>query len=74
MLLTVTSTVPADPDGAVAVILLSETTVKLAGLPEPKSTTVALVKPLPVIVTVFPPPTAPAPGDTPLTTGAPKVY
>ena len=34
----------------------------------------ALVKPLPVIVTVVPPPTTPAPGDTLLTTGGPYVY
>ena len=65
------SIVPALPPGEVAVILVCGATVKLAGLPEPKSTTVALVKPLPVIVTVFPPPTAPAPGEMPLTTGAP---
>ena len=60
-LLTVMSIVPALPPGEVAVILVSDTTVKLAGFPAPKSTMVALVKPLPVIVTVFPPPTAQRP-------------
>ena len=34
---TVTSTMPADSAGAVAVMLLSELIVKLAGSPEPKS-------------------------------------
>ena len=56
---TVTSTVPAEPAGAAAMICVSELTVKLAALP-PKSTALAEVKPLPEMVTVEPPAAGPA--------------
>ena len=48
------STVP-EPAGEVAVIWVSELTVKLAELALPNLTAVAPVKLLPVIVTVVPP-------------------
>ena len=47
---TVTFTIPV-PAGEVAVMELSETTLKLAAVP-PKLTVVAPLKPLPVMVTV----------------------
>ena len=52
--MTVTSTVPV-PAGAVAVMVVELSTVKVAGLPVPKSTAVAPVKLVPVIVTEVPP-------------------
>ena len=48
---TVTSTVPAACAGAVAVIWVAETTVKVVAAVAPKSTAVAPVKPVPVMVT-----------------------
>ena len=56
---TVTSTTPAAPAGLVAVIWVSELTVKLLAATVPKSTAVAPVKPVPVIVTVVPPAAGP---------------
>jgi hypothetical protein len=55
---TVTSTVPATLGGTVAVMEVSEVTVKDAGL-LPKETADACVKPVPVIVIVAPPPEEP---------------
>ncbi len=49
---TVTSTVPAVPAGAVAVMLVALLTVKLVAAVEPNLTAVAPVKLVPVIVTV----------------------
>ena len=51
---TVTPTIPV-PAGAVAVILVLETTVKLVAGVEPKVTAVAPVKLVPVMVMVVPP-------------------
>ncbi len=66
---TVTSTVPADPAGTVAVIeLLELTTTDVAGLP-PTMTAVPDVKPVPVIVIDVPPLVAPALGETLVTDG-----
>jgi len=48
---TVTSTVDRAPGGEVAVMVLALFTVNVAGLPDPKSTAVAPVKLVPVIVT-----------------------
>ena len=48
---TVTSTVPAAWAGVVAVIWVAETTVKLVAAVAPKSTAVAPVKLVPVMVT-----------------------
>jgi hypothetical protein len=55
------------PAGAVAVIELELLTVKVAALPEPKSTAVAPVKLAPVTVTREP--LGPEPGVTAVTTG-----
>ncbi len=57
----VTSTMPTDPTGEVAVTELDEPTVKAAGA-VPKSTALAPVKPEPVMVTVVPPAGRPAAG------------
>jgi hypothetical protein len=68
-LVTVTSTVPAPPDGDVAVIAVSESTEYDAAGVAPKLTPVASVKPVPVIVTVVPPVAGPVSGPTRLTVG-----
>ncbi len=67
-----TLTVPL-PDGEVAVMELGLLTVKVAALPEPKSTAVAPVKLAPVTVTDVPPAKGPADGLTEVTVGA-EVY
>ena len=56
--------------GAVAVIVVSLTTVKLVAAVVPKSTAVAPVKPVPVIVTKVPPAAGPLVGLRPVTVGA----
>ena len=66
---TVTSTVPV-PTGLVATIWVSELTVKLLAASAPKSTAVAPVKPVPVIVTDVPPAKGPFVGLIPVTAGA----
>jgi hypothetical protein len=72
----VTSTVPAEPAGTVAVSCVSESTVKLEAGTEPKSTVVTpgepkmFWKPVPVMVTVFPPAVGPTAGETPVTVGS----
>ena len=67
---TTTSPVP-EPGGAVAVIEVSELTVKLVAAVTPKDTPVALVKFEPDTVTVVPPAVGPELGLTPVTTGMP---
>src|SRR2546421_2532343 len=62
--LTLTSTVPAGPAGEIAVIELSELTVKPSTSVVPNSTAVVPMKPAPRIITVVPPPTGPLVGDT----------
>ena len=57
---TVTSTVPALPAGAVAVICVAPFTVKLVAAVPPKLTAVAPVSAVPVIVTLVPPDSGPA--------------
>ena len=66
---TVISTVPALSAGAVAVMLVALVTVKLGAFVVPKLTAVALVKPVPVIVTLVPPALGPDAGLTPVTVG-----
>ena len=66
---TVTSSMPTAPAGAVAVMEVSEFTVKLLAGTVPNVTAVASVKPVPVTVTVLPPALGPEPGDTPVTAG-----
>ena len=60
---TLTSTVPALPAGAVAVICVSLLMVKPAAAVPPNATAVAPVNPVPVIVTVVPPATMPVIGE-----------
>ena len=69
-MVTVTSTVPAECAGELAVIWVLETTVKLETAVAPKATAVAVVKPVPVMVTEVPPAVGPALGATELTVGA----
>ena len=69
-LLTVTSTIPALCFGAVAVISVLRTRVNLVAGVEPKSTAVAFVNPVPLMVTLVPPPVGPLFGDTEITVGA----
>ena len=66
---TVTSTMPV-PAGLSAVILVALTTVTSVAAVVPKSTAVAPVKPVPVIVTDVPPATGPLVGLTAVTAGA----
>ena len=55
---------PAAWAGETAVIWVSETTVKLVAATVPKSTLVAPVKPVPVMVTVVPPVVGPEVGES----------
>src|SRR5262249_39602633 len=66
---TVMSTVPAGSAGEVAVILVDEFTVKLLAATLPKSTEVAPVKLVPLIVTDVPPPVVPDVGLIEVTVG-----
>ena len=66
---TVTSTVPLDSAGLVAVICVAETTVKLLAAVVPKSTAVAPLRPVPVIVTRVPPARGPIAGLMLVTVG-----
>jgi hypothetical protein len=65
---TVTFTVPV-PAGLVAMICVAEVTVKLLAATVPKSTSVAPVNPVPVIVTDVPPDVDPDLGLMPVTAG-----
>jgi len=67
---TVTLTVPALSAGEVAVIDVAELTVKPVAAMLPKSTTLAPVKFVPVIVTLVPPAVVPELGEIPVTVGA----
>src|SRR6516162_9703639 len=69
---TVTFTVPV-PAGLSAVIEVSLTTVTFVAATVPKSTAVAPVKPVPVIVTVVPPAGGPLVGLMAVTVGAAAV-
>ena len=62
---TVMVTVPA-PGGLVTVICVLESAVMVAAA-VPKRTPVAPARPVPVMVTVLPPPVLPLAGDTPVT-------
>ena len=66
---TVTSTVPAAPAGAVAVMEVVLLTVKVVAAVAPKATAVAPVKLVPVTVTEVPPATGPEVGLTAVTVG-----
>nr|MCA1071698.1 hypothetical protein [Delftia acidovorans] len=69
VVVTRTSTVPAAPAGAVAVIWVALLTVKPVAGVAPKVTPVDPMKFVPVMVTVVPPPWGPAVGEMPLTEG-----
>ena len=69
VVVTVMSTVPAEPAGAVAVIEVALLTAKLVALVAPNLTALAPVRFVPVIVTVVPPEVGPAVGLTPVTVG-----
>ena len=58
------------PAGLVAVICVGRVDATLVAAVVPKSTAVAPVKPVPVIVTEVPPVKGPAAGLTPVTVGA----
>ena len=66
---TVTSTVPVEPAGAVAVMLFAVLAVIVADV-LPNLTAVAPARLVPVIVTVVPPAVGPAVGVTCVTVGA----
>jgi len=68
-LVTVTSNVPADPPGAIAVIWVAESTVKNVAAFGPNITAVAPVKFVPVSTTLVPPDTGPAFGVIDVTDG-----
>ena len=68
--ITVTSTVPAVPAGLSAVIEVALTTVTFVAGVVPKSTAVAPVKSVPVIVTGVPPAVVPLVGERAVTVGA----
>src|SRR5579871_1070245 len=65
---TVTFTVPALAAGTVAVMVVAETAVNVAGA-GPKSTAVAPARPVPVIATRVPAAAVPCAGLTPVTAG-----
>jgi hypothetical protein len=66
---TVAKTVPV-PTGVIAVIPVSETTVKDVAGAAPKLTAVASVNPVPVMVTVLPPVSGPELGTMEIPVGA----
>ncbi len=65
VVVTETLTVPADPEGVVAVICVALSTVKEAASVEPNLTAVAPVKLVPVITTEVPPAVGPEVGEIP---------
>ena len=67
---TLTDTVPTDPDGVVAVIDVLLMTVKVVARVPPNVTAVAPVKPVPVIDSTVLPVSGPLTGETPVTVGA----
>jgi hypothetical protein len=66
---TVILTIPAEPGGEVAVILVAELTVKLEALIIPNLTAVAPVNTVPVTVTEVPPTNGPLFGEMLVTVG-----
>jgi hypothetical protein len=72
---TLTSTVPANPDGLVAVTEVGELTVNVEAAEEPNFTPVVPTRLVPVMVTLVPPDVGPWFGLTDVTVGAAtKVY
>ena len=68
-MVTKTSTEPAASAGEVAVILVDEDTFKLVAARAPKETLVALLRLVPLIVTVVPPLLGPLLGEMEVTVG-----
>src|SRR5947207_15940265 len=68
--LTVTSTVPGAPAGATTLIDVSECIVNVA-VAVPKKTCLAVEKPLPLMVSLVPPPVGPDVTLSPVTDGTP---
>ena len=66
---TVTSTTPAAPAGALAVMVVGELTTKETALVEPNLTASVPAKLVPVMVTEVPPAVGPFVGLTEVTTG-----
>lgn len=71
---TVTSTTPTVPAGAVAVICVAESTVKLLAAVPPKLTAVAPFRLVPVTTTMHSPASGPLLGLTAVTVGAVALY
>ena len=67
---TVTSTAPADPAGATALIEVAEVAEYVVAAVAPKLTALAPVKLVPVMTTVVPPANGPAMGLKAVTVGA----
>ena len=67
---TVTTTVPADSAGEVAVIDVAEFTVTAVAATEPNFTVAPVAKPVPVMVTVVAPVVGPEVGEMAVTLGA----
>ena len=66
---TVTSAMPAEPAGLVAVIEVAEVTVKPVAAVDPNVTALAALRLVPLTVTVVPPARGPVAGATPVTVG-----
>ena len=69
-MVTVTVTAPAVCAGVATVSLVEDVTVTIVARVVPKETVVVVVNPVPVIVTVVPPPAGPDEGVMPVTVGA----
>ena len=67
---TVTVTAPADPAGAVVLIVVAAFASMVAGLPVPNVTEVALARFVPVMLTLAPAVVGPATGEMLLIVGA----
>lgn len=65
---TVTCTAPTDPEGAIAVICVDESRVKVVAV-VPNRTVVGPVNPVPVIVTLVPPVAGPEVGESEVMVG-----
>ena len=67
---TVTVTAPADPAGAVVLMVVAAFALMVAGLPVPNVTEVALARFVPVMLTLAPAVVGPAAGEMLLIVGA----
>ena len=67
---TVTVTAPADPAGAVVLMVVAALASMVAGLPVPNVTTFARARFVPVMLTLAPAVVGPATGEIPVIVGA----